>query len=56
MLDVPDLKEVRVGSTVWTSDQSAVFIDTVLEKPILHLVCRQEVYLKNSVDWKLRQQ
>ena len=30
-----------------------LFIDVVLEQPILHLVCRQEVYLKNSVDWEL---
>ena len=25
----------------------------VLEQPTSHLVCGQEVYLKNSVDWKL---
>ena len=25
----------------------------MLEEPIPHLVCRQGVYLKNSVDWEL---
>ena len=25
----------------------------MLEQPINHLMCRQEVYLKNSVDWNL---
>ena len=30
-----------------------VFIDVVLAQPIPHLVCRQEVYFKNSVDWML---
>ena len=35
------------------SYRSAVFINVVLELPIPHLVCRQEVYLKKSVDWEL---
>ena len=43
---------VRVSSPVETSDYSAIFID-VLEQPIPHMVCRQEVYLKYSVDWLL---
>ena len=28
-------------------------MDVLLEQPIPYLVCRQEVYLKNSVDWDL---
>ena len=31
----------------------SLFINVVLEQPIPHLVCRQEVYLKTSVDWEL---
>ena len=38
---------VQVGSSIETSDHSALFIDVGRERPILHLVCRQEVYLKN---------
>ena len=53
LTDVHDLVEVRVGSPVGTSDHSAIFMDVVLEQSIPHLVCRQIVYLKNSVDWKL---
>ena len=53
LTDVPDVVVVRVGSPVGILDHSAVFIDVVLEQPIPHLVCRHEVYLKNSVDWKL---
>ena len=53
LTDVPDIAGVRVGSPVGASDQSATFIDVVLEQSIPHLVCRQEVYLKNSVDWEL---
>ena len=34
-------------------NQSAVFINVMLELSIPHLVSRQEVYLKNSVDWEL---
>ena len=49
----PDFVGVPVGSPFWTSDHSAVFIDVVLEQTVPHLVCRQEVYLKNSVDWEL---
>ena len=49
LISVHDLVEVRVGSPVGISDQSGIFIDVVLE----HLVCRQEAYLKNSVDWEL---
>ena len=53
LTDVPDIAAVRVGSSVGTSDHSVVFIDVVLEQPILHQVCKQEVYFKNSVDWEL---
>ena len=49
--DISDIVGVRVGSPVGTSDHSAVFIDIVLKQPIPHLVCRQEVYLKNPVGW-----
>ena len=38
LTDVPDLIEVRVGSSVGTSDHSAVFIDVMLDKLIPHLV------------------
>ena len=41
LTDIPDVVGVRVGSPVGTSDHSAIFIDVVLEQPILHLVCRQ---------------
>ena len=51
--DVHDLVEVRVGSPVETSDYRRIFSDVVLEQPIPHLMCRQEVYLKNCVDWSL---
>ena len=52
LTDVPDVVGVRVSSPVGASDHSAVFID-VLNQPIPHLVCRREVYFKNSVDWEL---
>ena len=48
--DAHDLVEVRVVSPIGTLDHSTLFIDVVLEQPIPNLVCRQEVYLKNSVD------
>ena len=50
LTDVPDVVGVRVDSPVGTSNHRTVFID-VLEQHIPHLVCRQEVYLKNSVSW-----
>ena len=53
LTDVPDVVAVRVSSSVVNSDHSVVFIDVVLVQPILHQVCRQEVYPKNSVDWEL---
>ena len=53
LTDVPDIVGVRVGSTVGTSDHIAIFIDVVLDQAIPHLACRQEVYLKNSVNWEL---
>ena len=28
-------------------------MDVMLQQPIPHLVCRQEAYLKNSIDWEL---
>ena len=42
-----------VGLPVETSDHIAVFMDVMLDQPMPHLLCRQEVNLKNSVDWKL---
>ena len=48
LTDVPDVVGVRVGSPVGTSDHSAVLMEVMLEQPILHLVCRQEVYLKKK--------
>ena len=53
LADVPDVVGIRVGSPVGASDHSAIFMDVVLEQPIPHLVCRQRIYIKNSVDWKL---
>ena len=53
LTDVTDVVGVRVGSPVGTSDHSAVFIGVVLEQPILHFVCKQEVYLKSYIDWEL---
>ena len=53
LTDSPDIVGVRVDSIVGTSDHSAVLIDVVLEQHICHLVCRQEVYLKNKVDLEL---
>ena len=54
LTDVLDLVGVRVRSAILTLDHNAVVIDAVLEQPISHLVCRQEVYLfyiqVNSVD------
>ena len=41
---------VYVGSLVRISDHSADFLDFVLEQPGTQLVCRQESYLKNSVE------
>ena len=46
----PNVVGVWVDLQVGISDHSEFFIDVVLEQPIPHLVCRQEVYLKNSVD------
>ena len=28
-------------------------MNIVLEQPILHMVCREDAYLKNSVEWEL---
>ena len=50
LTDVSDAVGVWAGSPVGTSVHSAVFINFVLKQLIPHLVCRQEVYLKNSVD------
>ena len=49
----PDIVGVWVDPSDGSSDHSAVLVDFGLEQPIPHLVCRQEVYLKNSVDWEL---
>ena len=46
VMDIPDVVGVRGGLPVGTSDHNAIFMDVVLEQPILHFVCRQEVYLK----------
>ena len=48
LTDVPDLVGIRVGSPVGTSYHSAVFADVVPER-FISLLCRQEIYLKNSV-------
>ena len=53
LTDVPDVLWVQVRLSVGTSDHRAVFVYVVLEQPILQLVCRQEVFLRNSVDWEL---
>ena len=50
---VPDVAEVWVGSPVRRSDHIVIFIGVVLEQPKPHLVCRQAVFLKNSVNWQL---
>ena len=50
LTDVTDVVGVRVGSLVGTSNHRAVFMDVVLEQPIPHFVCKQKVYLKNSVN------
>ena len=50
---VPGVVEVRAGSPVGASDRIAVFTDVVLEQYCPPLVCRQDVYLKNSVNWEL---
>ena len=50
---VTDVVVVWVGLPVRTLDHSAVFIDVVLELSIPPLVYRQEVYLKNFVNWEL---
>ena len=47
LTDVPGLIGLRVGSTLRTSDHTAIFIEVVLEQPIPHLVCKQEACLKN---------
>ena len=52
LIDFHCLVEVRVGSPVATSDHSISFVVVVLEQSIPHLVCRQKVYLKHSVDWE----
>ena len=45
------LTDVSDDIEVWGS--SAVDHDALLEQPIPHLVRNHDVYLKNSVDWKL---
>ena len=52
LTDVHNLVEVRVGLPVGSTNHD-IFLDAVLEQPIPHLVYKQEVYLKNSVDGKL---
>ena len=53
LTDIPDGVEIRVGSTLGTSDHSAIFMNVVLEQAIPHLGGRQAGYLKNYVDWTL---
>ena len=51
LTDIPNVVGVWVGSPVGISDHSAIFIDVVLEQPIPIplLMCRHDVYLKNSM-------
>ena len=49
-LGLTDVVGVQVDSPVGTSDHNNVFIYVMLEQPIPHLVCRQEVDFKNSDD------
>ena len=53
LTDVHNLVEVRIGSPIGTTGHGAIFLDVILEQSISHLLCRQKVYLKNSVDWEL---
>ena len=53
LTEFPDLAGVLVGSPVGTSDHSTMIIDVVRDQSIPPLLCMQEVYLKNSVDWRL---
>ena len=52
-MHVPDVVGVWAASSVGTPNHNAVFIDVMLQQPIPHQVCRQEVYLKKSVNWEL---
>ena len=52
LTDVHNFVEVRVGSPVGPTNHD-IFLDVVLEQPIPHLVYRQKVYLKNSMDREL---
>ena len=47
--DAHDLVGVRVGLPSRMSYHTALFISVVIEQRNPHLMCRQEVYLKNSV-------
>ena len=49
LTNVPGLVGVRVDLPKGSSDHSAIFGDYVQEQLKLHLVCKQEVYVKNSV-------
>ena len=50
---VSDVIWFRVDSPVGTPDHSAVFMEVVVDQYISHLVCSQEAYLKDSVNWEL---
>ena len=43
---------MEIGLPVGTLDHSTILIDVVLKQSTRHLVCRQEVYLKNFAYWK----
>ena len=51
--DAHDQVRFPVGSPIGPSNHSALLIDVVLEQLIPHLLCRQEVYLKNSLYFEL---
>ena len=43
LTDAPDLVEVRVGTSVGTSDHSVIFMDIVLQQPIP--ISRRLIYI-----------
>ena len=53
LTNISDSVAVWFRSPVGSPDYSAIFIVAVLEQPAPHQVCRQEVNLKQSVNWEL---
>ena len=51
--DFADVVGIQGGSPVGTLDCRAIFINAVRQQSILHLLYRQEVYLKISMNWEL---